>query len=286
MAGDLGRVPSDDLADRLVKLYADVQRDIVTRITRAALAGDLYDQRRLQRQLAEILEVLETLGVQADPLAREAAAQAMADGALDAAQGIRRIGVDLTGPGERAFASVNSDAVRVAQDAILGRLQGARYTVGRQVEDVFAREGREQTMRALLGGDGSSQKAAKRMAARLAAQGQTALIDKAGRRWSLAHYSDMAVRTTTREAVVRGAVNRMVAHDVTIGRISVHPNPCSICAPYQGRYIDLTGDGPSTYMGSPVMDAGSLAPYHPFCAHTVQAAVTRFDAIRASAGGP
>lgn len=282
MAGDAGHLPSDDVADQLSKLYADAQRDITARIIRASLNGDLYDHGRQLAQLREILDLLERLGVQAQPVARALVTQAALDGAGHVVPSMARIGVHLTEPGERAFTAVNERAVRRMQDAILGRLDTARGTVGRQVQDVFAREGREQALRALLGVDGSPTTAARRMANRLAAEGQTALIDAGGRRWSLERYSNMAVRTTTREAVVQSGVNRMVAHDITIGRISTHPNPCKICGPYQDRYIALTGDAPSTYNGEPVMAAGILPPYHPHCRHTVQAAVARFDALRAA----
>jgi hypothetical protein len=282
VAGDAGHLPSDDVADQLAKLYADAQRDIAARIIRAALVGDLYDQQRRVAQLREILGLLERLGVEAEPVARALVAQAALDGADHVVPSMARIGVHLTEPGEQAFTAVNEPAVRRMQDAILGRLDTARGTVGRQVQDVFAREGREQTMRALLGADGSPTTAARRMANRLAAEGQTALIDAGGRRWSLERYSNMAIRTTTREAVVQSGVNRMVAHDITLGRISAHPNPCKICGPYQNRYVALTGDAPTSYLGEPVMTAGILPPYHPHCRHTCQAAVTRFDALRAA----
>jgi hypothetical protein len=273
MAGDARRLPSDAKVRELLALYTSAQRDIALQVTRAIAAGDVLTRRRRAAQLQSVLDVLARLGVEGDPVARDAVLQASLDGAKDAATGIRKIGVELTQPGELSFASVNAEAVATMQDSLLASLDGARTTVGRQVQDVFAREGRQQAMRALLGAEASPQQARRRLAARLAEQGQTGFVDRAGRRWSLDRYAEMAVRTTTREAVVQGSVNRMTAHGVNLA------NSCTICKPYEGRVIDLAG-GTTDYRGEPVMDASFLPPFHPNCAHTIQPVASRIDTIR------
>lgn len=279
MAGDLGAVPSDQIVSDLIALYTDAQHEIALQVTRAVASGDLTTARRRAQQLRACLDVLQRLGLQADPLAREAIRQAAIDGADDAASGLRRIGVQLAAVGEQSFAAVNADAVAVMQDSIVAALQGARATVGRQVEDVFAREGRNQVMRSLLGAEASPQLAQRRLVRTLAEQGQTGFVDAGGRRWTLRRYAEMAVRTSTREAVVQGSVNRMVAHDVNLARVSIHPDSCTTCKPFEGRLVDL-GGSTADFDGEPVMDASRLPPFHPNCRHTLQPFASRIERIR------
>lgn len=279
MAGEPRHLPSDAKVRELLALYAQAQSDIALQVTRAIAAGDLMTRRRRAAQLQAVIDVLQRLGIEADPVARDAVMQATMDGATDAAKGLRKIGVELTGVGESAFAGVNAEAVVALQDSLLAQLQGARSTVGRQVNDVFAREGRQQALRSLLGAEGSPDLARRRLVKQLARQGQTGFVDSAGRRWSLDRYAQMATRTITREAVVQGSTARMVAHGVNLARVSTHADSCQICKPYEGRLIDLGGDT-REYRGEPVMDASVLPPFHPNCRHTVQAVVSKIDRLR------
>lgn len=283
MAGDIGRVPSDRLVEQLSSLYAGAQRQIVAQINQAVLSGRLNTAARRRAQLLAVLDILDRLGVRADPLARQAVRQAMADGADHTATGIRQLGLHMTSEGERRFASVNADAVAVMQDSLVASLQGARSTVGRHAQDVFAREGRKQVMRALLGAEGSQKTASQRLANELATQGKTGLIDRAGRRWSLQRYADMAVRTVTREAVVQGSLNRMAAHGINLARVSRHANSCTICQPWEGRLFSLDGET-SSYQGEPVATRDAMPnsgpPFHPNCRHTVQPVAIKIDQIR------
>lgn len=286
MAGDIGRVPSDRIVEQLQALYAGAQRELVAQIKAAVISGNLRTARQRRLQLAAAIQTLERLGVEADPLARGAVLQASLDGAGHAAQGIRKIGVDMTPVGERTFAAVNAEAVATMQDSLVASLQGARATVGRQVNDVYASETRRQVVRSLIGAEGSPQSAKARLARQLSQQGQTGFVDRAGRRWSLDRYAQMATRTVTREAVVQGSMARMAAHGVSLARVSIHAGSCEICRPYEGRLVDLGGDT-RDYQGEPVMDSSVLPPFHPNCRHTLQPFAARIEEIRqqlASAG--
>lgn len=279
MATDPRALPSDKTVRRLLALYTEAQRELAAQVRAALLAGNLDTARRRAMQLAAAQDVLDQLGYRADPLARQAVLEASLDGASMAADGIRKIGVTLTPAGERSFAAVNAQAVATMQDSIVASLQGARSTVGRQIGDLYAREQRRQAMRALLGAEGSPQAARRRLAQRLASRGATGFVDKAGRRWALSDYSDMAVRTVTREAVVQGSVARMAAHGIQLARVSQHASSCDICKPYEGRLLDLAGNT-TDFEGEPVMDASTLPPFHPRCRHTIQPVAARVERVR------
>jgi len=261
-------LPSDRDARTLIRLYADAQRTIIMQVEAAVRSGRMMTARLRRLQLSAVLAYLDQIGAETDPLARQLVAQAHADGAALANTDIVRLGAQ-TGPvTESTFAAVNQEAVQTATDALIGRLDAARQTVGRTVDDVFRRQGLQQTARALLGTEGSVPTASRRMARQLASHGQTAFVDSAGRQWSLGRYSEMAVRTTTRQAVVAGQVNRLASHGINLVEVSAHASPCKICAPMEGRLIDLTGQM-TEYRGQPVSSDTPLPPFHPNCRHTI-----------------
>jgi Phage minor capsid protein 2 len=158
----------------------------------------------------------------------------------------------------------------LAQGVIL-RLDGSLDTVGRQFDDVFRQVGLQQASRQLTR-ELPRQAAADLMAKELQSRGLTGFVDRAGRRWRLATYSDMALRTTAAEAANRGVaeamsatgrdlvrVNRPEGHDCTH-----HPNdPDNPCRKLEGKVLSLFGQTP----GVPVLE--KLPPFHPYCAHFV-----------------
>ena len=92
-------------------------------------------------------------------------------------------------------------------------------------------------------------------------------------------YAEMVVRTTTRQAVVQGQVDRMASHGVNLARVSTHSSSCPICIPLEGKLISLDGTV-SEYQGEPVADSSSLPPLHPNCRHTIYPVVAAVDATR------
>lgn len=242
------------------RVVAAAQREIALQVKAAILEGNLArrDQRLLQ--LSRVLATLDQLGAYTDPAARRMVADAFEQAAARAADQIA--GLHIVAPeSPAAFAGVSLDAVQALQDTITGNLRASRETIGRQVEDVYAKAGRRAALRAVLGADGSPRAAARQMALDLRQQGLTGFVDKAGKQWKLDTYSKMVVRTTTREAVVQGAVARMASHGVDLARVSIHGGSCPICKPYEGRLVDLTGST-RDFDGEAVM-SGPLPPYHP-----------------------
>ena len=279
------RLPSDQAAARLERLYLQAQRAIMAQVQAALAAGQLMRAQERRLQLAAVLATLDQLGAATDPLARQLAAQAYADGSDTVVRDLRRV---VVGPVQipASFTGVQADAVRTLQDAILGRLDTARRTVGRQVEDTYARAGRRATMRALLGAEGSPQHASAQLQQDLRRRGVTGFVDRAGRQWRLDSYAEMAVRTTTREAVVQGSMDRMASHGIDLARVSTHGGSCAICSPYEGRLVSLSGQTVE-YQGEAVMDASIVPPYHPRCRHSLAPVVVDVEAfMRAQQSAP
>ena len=260
-------LPSDRQAARLIDQYRLAQAQIARQIERAVLLGDEWKAQERRRQLRAVVEAMNALGRETDPDARAIVGQAFEDGAVLAAADVTRLGASTSPAMERAFNAVNREAVKAAEDALLGRLQSARRGVVTAANDVFRQRTRETALQALLGAEGSPQKASRALQRRLVADGQVAFVDRAGRRWKLADYADMAIRTETRHAVVEGQVNRLAAHGIDLVRVSRHASACPICQPHEGKLIDLAG-GTSVFQGEAVA-SGPLPPYHPRCRHTI-----------------
>jgi len=270
----------------LDRLYAEAQATIAARIETAVRSGDLFEARRARMQLASIVAVLDQLGATVTPIARKLVADAFQQGADRTLREIRALRVSVPEiPG--AFTGVSRQAVEQLQASLLDRLDSASQTLGRRVEDIYARETRRASLRAILGQSGSPRAATNdlmlrlqrdRQVAALVRDGGVGFVDSAGKRWQLRSYADMAIRTQTREAVVQGAMTRMVSHGIDLARISTSPGACEKCRPYEGRLVSLTG-ATTEYQGEPVM-SGPLPPFHGRCTHHISAVVTAIEDLK------
>jgi hypothetical protein len=269
-------------------IVRQAQRTIVLQIEAAVRSGDLQTAMRRQAQLAAVEATLEGLAATINPLASQLVSEAWHQAADRALHQIEALPIDTTAaPG--AFAGVSREAVQAMQTSLLHRLDDARQTLGRRVQDIYAREQRRAALRAMLGAEGSMPEASRQLQAQLlkdkhiasaVRDGKTGFVDSAGRRWSLETYANMATRTVTREAVVQGAVARMVSHGIAIGRISTHPGACEICVPFQGTLVDLAESGITEWKGEAVSSTGELPPYHPNCAHSVEPVAVTIESLR------
>lgn len=286
------RLPHDRIVDDLARAFRQSQTLILAQIRAAVQSGNLYRASERRLQLAAVVAALDQLGARVDPLAREAVQRAYDEGAANARAAIGAQ-VSTSPVASSTFNGVRVEAIDQLQRAAVERLDASRRTVGRRVEDFYARAGRRAAVRALLGADGSPAEAARSLARdisrdpeyrRLLKKGVTGFVDSANRAWSLDTYSEMVVRTTTREAVVQGQVQAMADAGVNLARISQHASSCAICRPFEGRLVSL--DGSTTeFQGQSVADTSiGLPPYHPNCRHTIEPVVTEFESLRNAAG--
>jgi hypothetical protein len=274
-------LPYQQQLDQLMLIYEQAARALEAQAQAAVASGAVATARGRRAQLASLLRALDQLGHDTDPIARRLAADAYHQAANLAAEQIA--GLNMAAPEiPGAFSGVSVQAVSALEDSILGRLRDARQTVGRQINDVFAREQRRAALEALTGAHGSPGAAAKALERNLRTQGLTAFTDRSGRQWSLDTYSRMATRTVTREAVVQGSIDRMLSHRIDIARVSSHASACKICQPWEGALISLSGDV-TEYQGEPVSNSpDGIPPFHPNCAHSLMPVATAVDATRAS----
>jgi hypothetical protein len=138
------------------------------------------------------------------------------------------------------------------------RLGQGFLNIGRQAEDVFRREGLR--LSALQLAEGSSRvEASKGMVEALTKQGVATFTDRAGRDWGLKNYTEMVMRTTTREAVSEGTKNRLIEGGLDLVIWDANGEACEECQALDGKEYSLTGSTP----GYEVIE--TMPPLHPNC---------------------
>lgn len=311
---------AEQLARTLVELYADAQTRLAADLARRLAAGmdrpDWADEKL--RALGTVRRWAQTLLDRLDGPLRDRVAQAVIlayqRGGHDALAELAR--VQDTHPDwlaragqsdvpERLREMVAARRVGIAAElarvagtmpgtaamqrltySLVSKLQGTHLRILRWQLDAY----REVIARAaapdVLGGLATRRRAAQVAWEQLLSRGVTGFVDRAGRRWELASYVEMATRTTVAQALVEGHLDRMSAAGLTLVMVSNSPQECSRCRPWEGKVLSRSGPGgrrteqvESAVSGSTVAVevAGSVDEavadglLHPNCTHRLTA---------------
>lgn len=149
------------------------------------------------------------------------------------------------------------------------------FTIARLENDPYRKLALEQILRQEAAGKPwikSSQDFVKE----LETNGITGFTDKAGRKWSMQAYGNMAVRTTARQAEVAAL---LTSDEYDLWQITKVGTTCPVCAPLEGRVYSKSGTNPDY---PPLTIAfGKVDPYgsddlsntylniHPNCLHSL-----------------
>lgn len=150
----------------------------------------------------------------------------------------------------RALTAAQTAIVQQLSNNLLGELTEASegafksvqklYTIARLEADPFREIALKQVLSQEASGSGWMINSAK-MAQEMQNKGIPAFVDKAGRQWSLRDYSNMAVRTTARQAEVAALLS---ADDYDLWQIVKIGSTCPVCAPLEGRVYSKSGTNP------------------------------------------
>ncbi|MET9954220.1 phage minor capsid protein [Streptomyces sp. NPDC006339] len=280
---------AEDLAHEVGALYRDAETALLELLA-AALEADIDSPRWAELKLASIGNLRAAVEQVADALqtdttgtVRHALVTAYNRGrqAAVAELGALDIGRELvarnTLPGAPA---VDRLAASMAHDT---RPMYARIT--RAVVDIYRRiVGRASGTQLLTGM--TRRQASQRALDQFAQQGVTGFVDSAGRRWDMASYAEMAVRSVTARAAIEGHIDALAEIRVGLVIVSDAPLECPLCRPWEGEVLALgSTSGPHT-VREPHADgrrtvavhvAGSLAEargsglFHPNCRHSLGA---------------
>jgi hypothetical protein len=114
--------------------------------------------------------------------------------------------------------------------------------------------------------------ASQRALDRFAADGITGFTDRAGRRWRIESYAEMAVRTAAQRAAIAGALDRYRAAGVDLVAVPNIPYECPLCRPFEGKVLALRkgvkpARGITVY--TTVEQAFARGLGHPNCRHNL-----------------
>lgn len=263
-----------DLAQAIRDMYVRSESLILQRLARSLaktanapdwLTARLAEQQRLIRELDGILA---DLAVEVPGAVAEVVALAFNRGAGFATADAKAAGIsmDLTG-------RVRDTGTEVAlARAAVEPLSAMRLQVRRWTFDVYARVGLLAAEQ-VASGAFTRRDASLRFLKQLAGRGVTGFVDRAGRSWEMGAYGEMVARTTVAQAALEGHAERLEDLGVDTVVVSNAPEECSICRPFEGRILSLTGrtsgtlkDGRTVMMS--LAQAKGEGLFHPNCRHS------------------
>jgi hypothetical protein len=253
--------------NQLVNMYRQGFNDVLQILA----AGGNRDLMAYYRDvLIQLRDLLGQLDANAAAWIEQTIGQVYSQSAAETAAFLMSLGIQRQVNPE--FAQLHQRAIDVIAQNMADNLRDATQFIGRRVDDAFRRVGIEQAGRKYASGTTIQDMKRKVMQAMLD-EGQTAFIDKIGRRWRLDTYAEMVARTTTREAASVATLNECKEFDIDLVRISFHYPTCEICAPLQGKVYSISGKD-KRY---PALKDEYRPPIHPNCQHVLEPYVREFD---------
>lgn len=181
-------------------------------------------------------------------------------------------------PTTARFGMISRATVETLVGAAVGRLSTAHLMILRASEDAY-RDVIYKTSLLVTSGVLTYQQAAQKALNDLADQGIKVFTDKAGRRWDLASYTEMAVRSALAQSSVQGFIDTALSmgHDLVQGSDS--PEECPLCRPWEQAVLSITGqnvgkrfktgDGRTVVVKASVAEAIAAGFLHPNCTHNL-----------------
>ncbi|MBT2381983.1 phage capsid protein, partial [Streptomyces sp. ISL-111] len=178
----------------------------------------------------------------------------------------------------------NAQAVdRLAQEAV-DVVTATHRSILRAVVDGFRAVIASVAATPLLG-TGTRRQAAQDAMRAFADRGIQAFVDRAGRRWSLPSYAEMAVRTATGRAATEAHMRTLETAGVDLVVVSDAPRECPLCAPWERQVLTISGPtGARTVEAEHAVEDGRMVTVrvagsldeartrglqHPNCRHSV-----------------
>ncbi|MDV6309915.1 phage minor capsid protein [Gordonia amicalis] len=263
MADELSPHQAEELARRIVELYARAEYELLQRLATHLAKGLDADEHWTERQLLELQRFRQAATVILEKLSTDS--QAVVAEIIGAA-GNRGAALATLGQavsGGIASTAVDPYAVTAIAAELDMKLSASRGRIYRSVDDIYRTVIAETTPLVNMG-TMTRRDAAQRALTKLASNGVTGFIDRTGRRWEMSSYVEMASRQATKEAAIQGHTDRMIAQGHNLIIISDVPQECADCRPFEGKVLALKPDGQHRTLD----DARDAGLYHPGCRHS------------------
>lgn len=253
--------------DALMRIYQEAEARLARDVESALRSGQLGTATYRRSQLAQVSGLITQLQSQVLPQAAAILQAGYNDGQLIA--NLANVNSALTG--------IHTEAVNMLADSLTNRLGQGFANIGRQVEDVYRKEGLR--LAALSLAEGSTRAdASNSLIDTLVDQGVSGFTDRAGRDWGLSAYSEMVLRTTTREAVSEGTKNRLIEGGMDLVEWAGNGENCDECQALEGQMFSLTGDTDGYEV---IVD---MPPLHPNCTCVLIPSTVTFETLERELG--
>lgn len=260
------------LAADVTRLYADAELRILEQVARR-LARGMDSPRWLEEKLAEVQTMRRIISGELAALDGTVRDQIAATLSRAYDRGGESALADLLaarGPTRRTVALPAFRAVALLAAETAAQLTGTHSRILRSVDDVY-RQVIANSAPTVLQGVLTRRQATQRALDDFARQGVTGFTDRAGRRWSLTAYAEMATRAATGRAAVQGHTDRLQAEGLDLVVVADAPQECKLCRPFEGKVLSLSGrPAPPGVTVLDTLDGARRAGFqHPGCRHAV-----------------
>ncbi|MGW8762362.1 phage minor capsid protein [Streptomyces sp. NPDC055815] len=282
---------AEDLAHEVGALYRDAEGALLELLAKA-LEADIESPRWAELKLASVGDLRAAVEQVADALqtdttgaVRTALVTAYNRGrqAAVAELGALDIGRELVARDTLPNApAVDRLAASMADDT-----RPLYQRITRAVVDTYRRIVARVSGTQLLTGM-TRRQASQRALDQFAGAGITGFVDSAGRRWEMASYAEMAVRSVTARAAVEGHIDALAEIRVGLVIVSDAPLECPLCRPWEGEILTLgPTNGPHTvrlpnelnhgrttvavHVAGSLVEARASGLFHPNCRHSLSA---------------
>ena len=219
-----------------------------------------------QRMFGEIIGKVGAVGAERGAELIEEAYSAGAQAFLDEA---RALGIDVPG----SMATTRIDRLMKLQDELRGKVETVGHAILRDSMDKY-REIVGQSLQVGLLHVENHEQLMQRTLNRFADEGIFGFIDRAGRKWGMGEYTEMATRTGMMHAALEGYAVQAAQYGVDLIIITDHSDECPLCRPWENRVLSLTGaerDNPECT--GTLAEAQRAGLFHPNCLHSYNAYV-------------
>lgn len=262
-------IPNDaqEKAAGMLRMYVETEEKLLREIARNLKEIDRRSPSAwAQRKRTELNRMYRSIEVELNTLSKRSARERKEllseayDGGIDSF--FRETGVK----NEHSIRVVTLEALIRDMD---GRFSDLHRRILRNAQDVY-RDVLAEALPAAVVGTESARQAMQYALNRFADRGITAFVDQAGRRWGMAEYAEMAVRTGMMNASLAGYTEAAVAHGEDLVIITDHADECPLCRPWERRVLSLTGAQRShPDCTGTVEEARGAGLFHPNCLHAM-----------------
>lgn len=259
----IAKAVADIYGDATARLIQIVARRLASGIDRPGWAEAKVAE--LGRLRDEAMAVVRDLNERAPDAIHDAILEAHLTGQREM---LRTLELDLT-------PHANAEAVELlARETVLGA-ERANRGILRSVDDAYRMVIAETSAPGVVTGSEARRTAAQRALNRFADRGITGFRDRAGRRWEIETYAEMATRTASGHAMIEGHLDvyRADGRDVVI--VSDAPEECRMCRPWEGELLSISGESVGEVIDgrtvtATVRTATRAGLLHPNCRHDLR----------------